>query len=67
MSVPALSMPTKREQLTTYIDADLKRKVMLLAAKQSRTASNLLEFLLKEVVAKAEEEGIDLSGESLEK
>jgi len=63
MSVPALSMPTKREQLTTYIDADLKRKVMLLAAKQSRTASNLLEFLLKEVVAKAESEGVDLSGE----
>jgi hypothetical protein len=56
-------MPTKREQLTTYIDADLKRKVMLLAAKQSRTASNLLEFLLKEVVAKAESEGVDLSGE----
>lgn len=52
------AMPTEKANITAYVDEDLKRKVELLAAAESRSISNLVEVLLKNAVAKAERDGV---------
>ena len=43
----------KDTQLTIRINSDLKRQATEVAAKQSRTIGNLIEFLLKQEIEKA--------------
>jgi len=50
-------MATDKARVSTYIDQDLYDKVKKLADAEDRSVSNFMERLLKEVVAKAEQDG----------
>ncbi len=50
-------MATDKARVSTYIDQDLYDKVKKLADAEDRSVSNFMERVLKEVVAKAEQDG----------
>ncbi|WP_348235317.1 ribbon-helix-helix protein, CopG family [Leptolyngbya sp. PL-A2] len=50
-------MPTNKAKLGVYVDQELKAHVEKLAALESRSVSNFIEILLKELVANAKAEG----------
>lgn len=39
-------MPTKKPQLKTYVDENTYQKFKLIASKENRSASNMLELLI---------------------
>ncbi len=57
MSTLQIEMPTDKARVATYIDEELKKKLEKLAELEDRSVSNFLERVIKDVVAKAEQEG----------
>lgn len=51
------TMPTNKAKLGVYLDKDLKADIEKLAGLDSRSVSNFVEILLKEIVANAKAEG----------
>ena len=51
------TMPTNKAKLGVYVDQGLKADVEKLAELESRSVSNFIEILLKELVANAKAEG----------
>lgn len=51
------TMPTNKAKLGVYVDQELKAHVEKLAQLESRSVSNFIEILLKELVANAKAEG----------
>lgn len=51
------TMPTNKAKLGVYVDKELKAGVEKLAEMDSRSVSNFIELVLKELVANAKAEG----------
>ena len=50
-------MPTDKAKVSAYVEQDLKKKVDRLCEIRNRSISNLVETLLRDEIAKAEESG----------
>ncbi|MBD2093080.1 ribbon-helix-helix protein, CopG family [Microcoleus sp. FACHB-1515] len=51
-------MPTDKARVAAYIPHELKEKLEKLAEVEDRTVSKILERLIKQAVAEAEEKGL---------
>jgi hypothetical protein len=52
-----MAVATNKKPRTVYLPEDLENKVKKLADVEGRSVNNLIEFLLRNAVSKAEEEG----------
>ncbi|MEP0960110.1 ribbon-helix-helix protein, CopG family [Microcoleus sp. FACHB-1515] len=53
-----VQMPTDKARVAAYIPHELKEKLEKLAEVEDRTVSKILERLIKQAVAEAEEKGL---------
>ena len=50
LSLGVFTMPSQKPQLKTYVNNETYEKFKLIAKKENRSASNLLEFLILEKI-----------------
>jgi predicted transcriptional regulator len=54
----AVPMPTKNPRVVVYLSPELKAQLEVLADKQNRSVSNLLETLAREAIEEAKKSGV---------